>query len=53
MSLNHYPKMYLVKAKITICKPNNSNTKNSATARSYLDNNFYYVNDLLIIIYIK
>ena len=53
MSLNHYVKMYFVKAKINIRKPNKSNIKHSATVRSYLDNNFYYVNDLLFIMYFK
>ena len=30
-------------------KPNNSLIKNYVTVMSYLDNNFYYINDLLII----
>ena len=40
MSLNHYAKMYLVKAKKDIRKPNNSNIKQSETSSSCLDNNF-------------
>ena len=43
MSLNNYLKMYLIKAKIAIRKPDNSNIKNSTTVRFYLDNNFYNV----------
>ena len=30
-------------------KPNNLNIKHSVTVMSYLDNTFYYINDLLII----
>ena len=40
MLFNHYAKMYLVKAKTAIRKPNNLNIKHSATVRFYLDNNF-------------
>ena len=49
-SLEHYAKIYLVKAKTATRKPNNSNIKHSVTAMSYLNNKFYYINDLLILI---
>ena len=54
MSLYHYvTNTSSINEKRATRKPNNSNIKNSVTVRSYLQNNFYYINDLLTIINIK
>ena len=55
MSLNHAIRknIFSISENRATCKPNNSKIKDSVTVRSYLDNNFYYVNDLLIIMNIK
>ena len=53
MSLNHYAKIFRKSEHRATRKPKNWNMKHSITVRSCLDNNFYYVNDLLIIMNIK